>query len=192
MPKLTGVFADFKDIDKIPIPDINRWLSHKVSEHLLLNFIGNRIIYPQAVPASNIDLEIDFAILREVLKRQSELVYNPSAQKIVIPDEFTLRFPPLPRLVLVIVEALNPKGLTSVLVRKNKLLNIVGSVIAPHPPLKEDPLVSVNGQSNRLKLDTITILTAQTRHIRLKIDDLEEILVNGGQLGLVIDLRTNI
>ena len=87
MPKVSGIFEKFKDLEQIPIDDISRWLKPQ-PEYFLENFIANRLLYPQVLPLTIQDLEIELAILKEVVKR------DPKHKTHDLQIEFLHRFPP--------------------------------------------------------------------------------------------------
>ncbi len=106
MPKLSGVFDSFKNLDQIPTDDINRWLKVKVEDRTLENHLGNRMLYPQTVPITNQELQIDLSILREAVKRNPSVVYNSATGRLNIPTELQTRFGNRQALAEAIMEAL--------------------------------------------------------------------------------------
>lgn len=86
----------------------------------LENYLANRILYPQAMPISRQDMQIDLAILREAIRINGPskikgstnplLGDNPflniTLRKVIIPEKFLRFVPDLPNLVWVFVDAL--------------------------------------------------------------------------------------
>lgn len=128
MNKLIGVFENFRYLDQIPTSDISKWLKTKVKETDLENFIGNRIIYPQALPISNLELEIDLAIFREALKRQPEVLFDRRLNKIIIPTEFEQRFGSFERLIKAITEVLILKKNTQIYLKEGSIIKLIGNI----------------------------------------------------------------
>ncbi|SRR5258708_4856794 len=190
MSKLSGVFEHFKDLDKIPVTDISKWLKTRSSVSYIADYLGNRILYPQTIAASLFDLELDLAILKEAIKRHPEVLYNQSAKKMVIPEEFVGRFPPLKKLVLNLVEALNPPGVTTVCVKGLSATTVVGSIVKPSQFVSQKLVdAKVDGQQVQLKHGIVSRLAVEKHHVNLKIGLADEQIVTGGSLGLIIDLR---
>ncbi len=191
MPKLSGIFDIFSGIEKIPISDIASWLKQKGDPHILQNEIGNRILYPQIVPITKQDLNIDLAILREVVFRQPDKIYSVKDQKIVIPEEFIYRLPPLINLVIALLQALNPQGVTTIYIKSAGVLKLVGSAVAP--PFtgdKENLSLEVNGvNAGPLRSGGVMLFPFKDKHLRIKIGKEFENTAPGGELGLIIDLR---
>lgn len=204
MPKLSGVFSLFKNLEKIAPQSLNHWLKLNENPHYLYNFIGNRILYPGVIPLSFREVDMDFAILKEAVRLNKQLFYfdsgipnQPGDKKIVIPEEFVNRFPPLERLGASMVEALTPSGIIAIYIKPStasgKSLELVGSVIAPTLLSTEGaPQILINNNPVKVNLGTMVVFPFEDRHLRVKIDSLDEILVSGGKLGLIIDLRKGV
>lgn len=204
MPKLSGVFSLFKNLEKIAPQSLNHWLKLNENPHYLYNFIGNRILYSGVIPISLREVDIDFAILKEAVRLNKQLFYfdsgiqnQPGDKKIVIPEEFVNRFPPLERLGASMVEALTPSGIVAIYVKPStasgKNLELVGSVIAPTLLSTEGaPQILINNNPVKVNLGTMVVFPFEDRHLRVKIDSLDEILISGGKLGLIIDLRKRV
>src|SRR3990167_9440024 len=113
MPKLTGLFSSFDDLDQISPEAIASWLKPAPELTSLENYLANKILYPQAVPLTKHDMQIDLAILREALrmngpkpgeqKSNALLGGNPflniTLRKILIPERFLDFVPDLASLV---------------------------------------------------------------------------------------------
>lgn len=123
MPKISGVFEQFKDIDLIPIDEIVGWLKPAPNLFFLENYLGNLVFYPQIIPDSEEELNIELAILREALKRTANF-YDLKKRKIIIPSEYIIRFPDLLKLVLAFTD-----GLKQNLVLDKKDLNDINTIV---------------------------------------------------------------
>ncbi|EKD91215.1 MAG: hypothetical protein ACD_30C00039G0022 [uncultured bacterium] len=191
MPRLSGVFDIFADLERIPISDIASWLKQRGDLHTLQNSIGNRLLYPQVVPLTKEDLNIDLAILREAVFRQPEKIYSPKEQKIVIPENFLTRFPPLINLVIALLQALNPQGITTLNIKNIGVTKLIGSSVAPPFNGVVDNLsLEVNGTNiGQLKPGGVMLFPYKDKHLRIKIGQSLEGIAPGGDLGLIIDLR---
>lgn len=192
MPRLTGVFEQLPNLDKISAFDLQDWLSTKVETHYLVNFLGNRIIYPQTIPLSQAELEIDLAILREGLKLSPNLIYNPQTAKFIIPAQFLERFP-RELFFKAVIEALKPKGVNKIFVKGLLKPRLIGSVIGfnDSEEISSDDLTAdleIDGLKSKLNLNTLTILKYEKSEGHIKIGT-KEFNIEGGDLGLIIDLR---
>ncbi|MEJ2748099.1 MAG: glutamate mutase L [Anaerolineae bacterium] len=55
-------------LDKIPLANVARWLPDAVDEAELANFIHNKALYPQSIPAEESELRMEQAVVRELLR----------------------------------------------------------------------------------------------------------------------------
>lgn len=120
MPKLTGLFDSFDNLDAISPEMIASWLKPVPPLAQLENYLANRILYPQTLPQTPSDIQIDLAILREALKRNGPdaslskpnalLGGNPflniTLRKLLIPQEFLNFVPDLAVLTFAFIDAL--------------------------------------------------------------------------------------
>ncbi|MBI2039741.1 hypothetical protein HYT18_01585 [Candidatus Microgenomates bacterium] len=121
MPKLSGLFDSFDNLDQIPIENIARWIKTPMQPHQMENYLANRILYPQTIAVSQLDMQIDLAILREavrlngpwggVIKGGNNLLgdnpfLNITLRKLLIPAKFLKYCPDLITCVWVFVDAL--------------------------------------------------------------------------------------
>lgn len=191
MPKLIGIYEIYKEAENIPIDNIIRWIHFRIEPHHLENFIANRLLYPQTLPLTSLDFEIDLAILREVIKKKPNLLVNSETNKITIPESLILRFNKIELILKCILDVLKIKGVVTVNTKDHKITSdLVGTIYAPSNLPQEDILgVSLNGKKYNLKKGSINIIPSSERHNNLIISTLPEISVIGGKLGIVIDLR---
>lgn len=193
MPHLSGVFDQFPDLEKANIDQLLAWMSKKPEKYALMNFLGNRVLYPQTIPINQSDLEIDFAILRAAIRLRPGLVFQPQANKIIIPKMFADRFPPTRTLVLSIIEGISPKGIHFIYIKDGAQLKIIGSIIGPTNPQK----LSVDGKTVPLSagkikqavpLNTISVVDLPVSEASIILGN-EEFKALGGDIGVIIDLR---
>lgn len=198
MPKVSGIFDAFDDLDKIPAEDVAEWLTSDLRQEYLENYIANRIIYPQVAPVSEKDIDIDLGLLREILKNTS-LFYKPQEKKIYIPDIFVSRLPILSKLVWSFIDSYHPKGITTLVLTGETKDEVVGTCIAPSLSGQNGHLeIKLENKNYRIKLGSLTILPCTLSHCHInfqsksaKIMGKNEITfeVLGGKLGIVLDGR---
>ncbi len=190
MSKLSGVFEDFSDLDKIPLEDIYKWLTNRVLPHYLLNYLGNLIQYPQVVPTNREDLDIDFAILREAIHRQPHVLFSQRSKQLIIPEEFMVRFLPIQRFILTLVESMDLPEVTPVLAKKNQHLRQLTTIVAPTLQKSQNPLtVTINNQVKKISLGVIAFLPLREHQITLSFDGKKQYQISAGEMGIVLDLR---
>ncbi len=189
MAKLTGVFES-TDIIDVNFADLNQTLTHQREDHELENFLANRILYPQTISVTKDDFDVDCGILKQIIKNTPDMYSNTNlVNKIIIPSEIMVRFPPISRLVSIFIDALNLTGIIQIFTRQNGRNELIGSAIK----LKKDPQKSIDLNLDKKNYSfskgSITILPLTDRHLTLKIDDSDEVIISGGKLGVVIDVR---
>lgn len=190
MAKLAGIFDLFPDLDKIPKEDIYLFLQSKIEIHTLENTIGNKILYPQSVPVTKEDLNLDLSILKAALKNYPHAFYNPKSTQILIPESFIGRYPTLSTVALAFVEAVHPPGVLTIFV-KSKGKNIqLGTVITLALNTKDQKVLSLlNKKMITLISGTINQVAFKESSGTLKIDSQPEMSIQGGEIGIIIDLR---
>lgn len=190
MPKLSGIFTNFPGLDKVPIDNIIRWLKIKPEVHSLQDYIANRLLYPQTIPLTQQDLEIDLALLREALILEPSHIFIPNKKKIVIPEDMENRFPPLEKLTMAITEAINPAGVTSIYVYRDNISVQVGVIARPEILNSPNELdVFIDNKMIRFATGGVSIFPLPPKPLTIKIATLEPFTVSGGDVGLILDLR---
>lgn len=196
MPKLSGVFDKLKTILSIPASEIVANLPYTGEIHILENFVGNRVLYPQTIPQTNFDLKFDHQILREALKREPNVVFDKKSQNIIIPEEFASRFPPFIKLVETLIDALKLEGLIGLFMKSNsieRLGTIVSANLASQAlaTQKNNPTILLNGELKKLRLGSINLIPYKSKQLKFKIAASPEIIIPGGKMGIFIDLRNS-
>lgn len=213
MSKVIGIFDYFDNLDTIPFENISRWLKTPVNQIALENFLANRMIYPQTVPASSLDMEIDLAILREALRHggikpplTSDSFINTTARKILIPSIFVQAVPDLVQLVWVFIDAfLLGRHKTTLaedlwtIVLAGPINETLGTVIIPDLVSKDSKLnITIEGQTINTKQGGLVVIPCIKNrcHLQFKVTEgrilgLEEGVaeVYGGKVGVILDTR---
>lgn len=196
MPKVSGIFDSFENLDQIPPEDIAGWLKSPPQTRELENYLANRIYYPQTLPLTLPDLDIDLAILREALKRNS-VYFKPQQKKIFIPESFLNLVPDLKKLALIFTDAYQPKELVTFILNTGKGDETLGSLVRVEGGTNDFSL-NIDGKNFKVKPGSLTILPCPKSrcHISFKSSNAKvmgkkEILFEtmGGRLGLIVDGR---
>ncbi len=195
MAKLSGIFDNFTDLDKLPVADILASLKQRLDPHVIENLIGNLILYPQTVPVSKAEMEIDRAILGQALIKAPNLVWDNRNRKIIITEELACRFPPLIKLISTIIDALKLKEITFIASKEGSLLKTLGTFIPfsviyeTHETKKDTPIAFINNQQRKLKGGIVNIIPIKDKQVTFRAGESKEVFLMGGDLGLLIDLR---
>lgn len=119
MPKLSGLFGNFDNLDQILPEDVACWLKPVPQHAQIEDYIANKILYPQTVPVTIADMQLELGLLREAVKlngpkaglQQNALLgenpfLNITLRKILIPAKFLNFVPNLSVLTQVFIDAL--------------------------------------------------------------------------------------
>lgn len=218
MSALTGLFDSFDNLDQLNLSDIARWLKPTPNEVNLENYLANKILYPQTLPLSKADLQIDLAILREALRASvpetkvksplwgDNAFLNTTLRKILIPARFLNFVPNLTSLVWAFIDAflLDRQGQDYfsdlwTIVLTDELDEVVGSLLLPRFEGRGGFLnLKLGNQSYKIPQGSLTVIPCPANRCRIacgfkqgKILGKEQVdlEVYGGRLGLVIDGR---
>lgn len=193
MPKLSGVFEIFKNLEKIPPENLNNWLKIKQEVHFLQNFIGNRILYPQVIPLTATEMAMDWSLLIEAVRLDKNPFIDEDKKKIFIPKQLYGRFPNLSQLATSFIQALDVVGVWTLYLKSSEEELVLGTVIAPSVLTSDGPMkVIINGKEYQANLGEISVYSNQDHHLRVIVDALDEVLVTGGDVGLLVDLRKGV
>lgn len=203
MPLQKSFFEYFPELEDVSLEGILRWLNLKESPKFVENELGNRILYPQALPVTEKDMLLDWAILRELLKSQACQYYNKIANKIYIPHEFLERFPDVSKLIWAFTDALQPQGIVSLgLKGENVGVKNLGTLICPKI-LKKDGLVNVwvDKEKYEVQIGSLMVIPTNDNHTDIKFESASARLLGrgslsaevvGGPFGVAIDAREKV
>lgn len=198
MPKVSGIFDSFENLENIPSENIARWLKGRLQSHFLENYLANRVIYPQVIPVGE-ELSIDLAILREALRR-NPVFFNHIQKKIFIPESFLQVMPDFKKLALVFIEALRPNGLVTLILSKKSGDKILGSLITVSCTSGDTLYFGIEGRNYKVKPGSLTVLPCPSDHCHVNFKSESSTIfgknelifeVPGGDLGLIVDGREN-
>lgn len=206
MPKVTGVFDLFEDLDTISVENVMRWLKRPPDPLILYNFLANRVLYPQSISVSKEEMEWELAFLREALRLNPEFL-NQSTKKIIIPEVFVNRVSDLSSLVLAFVDAYilgwtaknSGENVWTLILRNEEKDEIIGSVLMPEFHLESGNIaISVLEKNIQTPKGGVSIIPCphdrclvNYKVVGGKVLGIEQgsISMYGGRLGILIDGR---
>lgn len=216
----TGLFDSFDNLDQISAEAVSSWLKPVPRLTQLENYLANKILYPQSLPITRQDMQIDLAVLREALKinipqgvqqLNALLGDNPflniTLRKILIPVRFLAFVPDLAGLTLAFIDALLLNRTRKdwfqdiwTIVLTDTSDEIVGSVVLPQFADKNAQMrVTLLGKNYEIHPGELTVLPCPKDRCEIgytlqrgKILGKSEsaIEIYGGKLGLIIDGRS--
>lgn len=219
MPKLSGLFDSFDNLDQVDINSLTLWLKPPVQPVQLENYLANKILYPQTVPMTEADMKIDLAILREVLRINGPKGENPvntllgdnsflnsTLRKILIPEKFLQFVPSLASLTWVFVDALLLSRRKEdkfqdlwTIVLAGDIDEIVGSVILPQFSSRNGEMdINVLGKVYKIRTGDLMVVPCDKDRCEIAYEikngqilgKTENALeLYGGKLGIMVDGR---
>jgi len=190
MTILTGLFAQLPGIENLSPEDLSKWLKKAYDPRVLENYLGNRVIYPQTVALTQEERMIDRAIIQEYIRKNPAFFYNPLSHKVLIPLELMHRIQPNADLMVMLCSLLQVSGVVPVFIGEETSFKNEGVIMAINPLSTEKNItILINGKNTIVENNKIYHFSVEDQHIKVKVDGDPEIMVQGGKLGITIDLR---
>jgi len=135
---LAGEQGEFVPNVNAGVQRITRWLPFEIAEDELRQFVLNRISHPHVLPTSTRELYISHAIAREAMiltieRTKSNTIKWPDADLILATGGILAHAPKYGQVALMLLDALQPRGVTSLVVDKNLLISQLGAVATVAP-----------------------------------------------------------
>lgn len=159
-------------LERTALEDIKRWLPVKITDNVIRNYIYNKSIYPSSLPTEEDHLEIELALAKQALRLAVKDII-PSLEKQL--DSSGTLLPPLEPIIgsgrvltnapkryqslSVLLDGLQPTGVTTLALDQNGLLPGLGAVAEDNPLLT----VQVIESSTFLNLGTVIAPIGITR-----------------------------
>ncbi|HEY6411057.1 MAG TPA: glutamate mutase L [Ktedonobacteraceae bacterium] len=125
-------------LQRVGIQRIARWLPFDIAEDELKQFVLNRMLHPHVLPTSQRDLQISQAFAREALISTVELAKANSsewldADLILATGGILAHAPKYGQAALMLLDALQPRGVTSLVLDRTMLIAQLGAVATVAP-----------------------------------------------------------
>jgi hypothetical protein len=119
-------------LDFVPVADIARWVPLPIDDAEIRDFIRYKSLYPQTVPQSEIELYLEQAVARELIRCAAPDDLPP--YKMILARGPVLTNAPHPgQTVLMLLDALQPKGIFSIAMDKYNVLPALGALALEQP-----------------------------------------------------------
>lgn len=139
-----GSFLDHASLD-----DVTRWLRLDIPHGYVRNYINHKAVYPNSVPATIEDLDIEQALARAMLRlamqkfsanlrsrgAENYLGMLPSFEPLMVSGSVFTQAPSYSQALLMLLDGLQPLGVTTVVLDKNHLMPAFGAVAGINPLL---------------------------------------------------------
>ena len=125
-------------LQKVGIGRIARWLPFAISEDELRQYVLNRMLHPHVLPTNQRDLQISQAFAREALILTVEAAKQNNfawldADLILATGGILSHVPKYGQAVLMLLDALQPRGVTSLVLDRTMLISQLGAVATVTP-----------------------------------------------------------
>jgi MutL-like protein len=123
---------------QVGVQRVVRWLPFEISEEELRQYAMNRMMHPQAIPTSQRDLQIAQAFAREAIILTVEAGAHAksrqfSADLILATGGVLAHAPKYGQAMLLLLDALQPRGVTSMVLDRTMLISQLGAVATVAP-----------------------------------------------------------
>ena len=153
---LLGVFPQFglgKDLPGLlkcrKLASIKRWLTVDISDDYIRDYVYNKSLYPASLPVTEDDLAIEQALVREVIRtavtqiakrfpkdiKRARTDLLPWFEPIVATGSALINAPSMAQCLLMLLDALQPSGVTTIVLDQNRLAAPLGAAADLNPVL---------------------------------------------------------
>ncbi len=148
-------------LDHCQVGDITRWLHLDIPETYIKEYLYTKVLYPASLPATREDLAIEQALARQVIQLSvrktledvqirnagSKSGLLPLFEPIVASGSVLTRAPNLAQSLLILLDSLQPTGITTLVLDQNHLSSALGAAAAVNPVLTAQVLGSSTFQN---------------------------------------------
>ena len=125
-------------LQQVGLQRIVRWLPFEMSEEEVRQFVMERMMHPQAVPTSTRELQLSQAFAREAITLTVEAAKKNSGQwpdtdLILATGGIFAHTPNYGQIAMILLDALQPRGVTSLVLDKTMLISQLGAVASVAP-----------------------------------------------------------
>jgi hypothetical protein len=125
----------------VTVGEVINWLPLHVTEDYVADYLANKLLYPASVPASLEDLAIEQAVarlvlrqaLRQMAQRSSSFGYSAAVglttqyEPILASGSILTQAPTYGQVLLMLLDALQPAGITTFVLDQNNMLPALGA-----------------------------------------------------------------
>lgn len=128
------------------------WIGYNLSEEYIREYLLNKVAYPASIPTTNEDLSIEYAFARYRLSeavQEFALAYpnhninfrrglQPGFEPIIVSGTTITNAPTLGQSLLMILDGVQPVGITTIVLDENNLLAVLGAAgqVLPNLPVE--------------------------------------------------------
>jgi hypothetical protein len=169
-----GLGSSVTDVlESAPIDELMQWLPVEVSEDYVRDYVYNKATYPASLPVTHEDLSIELALARQAIrsglslagqsfpraKGRAGLGVLPWFEPILAAGSVLTHAPSLAHTLLVLLDAIQPAGITTLVLDQSNLSSALGAASSINPILS----VQILESSAFLNLATVVSPVSQAR-----------------------------
>jgi hypothetical protein len=138
------------------IEDVMRWLPEETKPDVILDYIQNKQLFPWTIPVTEEEIHIEYALARQVLRlalararrgwplamREGDPAIMPPIEPVLVSGGVLASAPSLNQTALVLLDALQPTGITSLVLDPHNLASALGAAADKVPMLTVQGMVS--------------------------------------------------
>ena len=170
-------------LEHTQVNSLLRWLLVEVSEDYLRDYIYNKSLYPGSLPNTAEDLAIEQALARQTIRtalskashgfpktaRRSAAGFLPWFEPIVAAGSLLTNAPTPGQQLLLLLDALQPTGVTTLVLDQNNLMAPLGAAAVVNPVLVVQVLESSTFLSLGTVISPVVVARPGTPVVRAKI-----------------------
>jgi hypothetical protein len=129
--------------------DITRWLYIDIPDEEVRAYVYNKAIYPASLPATAHDLAIEQALARQAIRLSLEKLApsyqngitgpypgsSPAFEPIIASGSVLTKAPALAQSLLMLLDAIQPTGITTLILDQNNLVAALGAAASINPTM---------------------------------------------------------
>ena len=125
-------------LQQVGLRNIARWLPFNVSEEEIRQFVLNRMLHPHIIPSNARELQLCQVFAREAIMLTVEATRKnvadwPDTDLILATGGILSHTPKYSQVALILLDALQPRGVTSLVLDKTMLISQLGAVATVAP-----------------------------------------------------------
>lgn len=141
---------------RLKLSDLSQWIGFNLSDEYIREYLMNKVVYPASIPTTNEDLAIEYAFTRYRINQAATQLSSayPSLglgfrsgihagfEPLIVSGTTVTNAPSLAHSLLMILDGLQPIGITTVVLDNNNLMPILGAAGSFAPALPVEVLES--------------------------------------------------
>ena len=148
---------------QIRFEDLEMWLPEALSESQVMDYLWQKTIYPNSLPVTQTDLQIELAFARHLLRMTMfELdthadLLTRSFEPILVGGSILAQAATPWQMLTVLLDGIQPVGITPLVVDKHGILSILGAAA------KSNPLLPVQVLESTAFINLATVITLESK-----------------------------